>query len=47
MYSTSNAERDRQTSLALGACGYIQKSSSFQELCRSVKEALSSQHVID
>jgi CheY-like chemotaxis protein len=47
MYSTSNAGRDRNTSLALGACGYIQKSSSFHELCRSVREALTSQRVIE
>ena len=46
MYSTSNAEVDRKMALAMGACGYIQKTGSFQQLCRSVKEALTTQQVI-
>lgn len=46
MYSTSNAEVDRKTALAMGACGYIQKTGSFQQLCRSVTEALTAQQVI-
>jgi DNA-binding response OmpR family regulator len=46
MYSTSGNERDKKRAIELGACGYLIKTTSFQQLCMSVKEVLIAQNVL-
>ncbi len=47
MYSTSDSDRDKRKALDLGACGYLVKTTSFHQLCDSVKQVLITHNLIE